>query len=146
MSNFWETKKLEDFSLEEWESICDHCGLCCLHKLVDESTDEIEYTSVVCEHLNLGTCQCTVYADRNKLRPDCLPITMSEIAMVGMLPSTCGYLRLYKNQELPEWHPLLTGKLDSAVTSGNSVGEVSTPQKDADMDDLEEYILEKKIN
>lgn len=45
---YWDTKTLEEMTQEEWESLCDGCGLCCLTKLQDEDTDEIVYTSVVC--------------------------------------------------------------------------------------------------
>ena len=143
---FWKEKHLEDLSTEEWESLCDHCGLCCLHKLIDERDEQIEYTSVVCNHLELSTCQCTVYDQRNEKRPDCLPITQTEIGMPGLLPTTCAYLRLYNDQELPEWHPLLTNNKNSAVETGNSVKELAIPQAQVDMDDIEDYILEKVIN
>jgi uncharacterized cysteine cluster protein YcgN (CxxCxxCC family) len=38
---FWRTKRLEDMSDVEWESLCDGCGRCCLVKLEEEETEDI---------------------------------------------------------------------------------------------------------
>ena len=36
------------FSDEEWELLCDQCGVCCFYKIEDEDTEEIFFTMVYC--------------------------------------------------------------------------------------------------
>ena len=94
-------------SPEEWESLCDHCGKCCLHKLEDEDSGEIFFTSVACKLLKINTCQCTHYQQRNELVPECLNIRTMDTANYRWLPATCAYRLLNDNQPLPAWHPLI---------------------------------------
>jgi len=105
---FWEDKALEDLTPSEWESLCDGCGKCCLHKLQDEETEELLFTCVSCQYLDEETCKCKVYSTRNEHVPDCLNLTADQLPSVATwLPSTCAYRLLYEGHSLPDWHPLV---------------------------------------
>ena len=56
---FWEVKTLAEMTQQEWESVCDGCGKCCLHKLQDEYDDAVYYTSVVCLIVRLASARIT---------------------------------------------------------------------------------------
>ena len=43
---FWKRKAMKDMTRQEWESLCDGCGRCCLNKLQEEGTDRTYYTDV----------------------------------------------------------------------------------------------------
>ncbi|CAC9580926.1 UPF0260 protein YcgN [uncultured Gammaproteobacteria bacterium] len=64
VQNFWERLSLEEMSRAQWESLCDSCGRCCLHKLEDEDTGDIYFTDVVCHYMDKQTCQCPHYDTR----------------------------------------------------------------------------------
>ena len=58
---FWKNKKLSEFTREEWESLCDRCGKCCLVKLQNVDTNKIHYTNISCKLLCTKTANCTNY-------------------------------------------------------------------------------------
>lgn len=115
---FWQSKTLDEMSDAEWESLCDGCGQCCLHKLMDEDTDEIYFTNVACRQLNIKTCQCRNYERRFEFEPDCIKLTRENLPTFEWLPMTCAYRLLAEGKDLPAWHPLLTGS-KAAMQAGH---------------------------
>jgi hypothetical protein len=137
---FWETKTLAEMTTEQWESLCDGCGQCCLHKLEDEDTGELAFTSVCCDLIDLDTCRCTRYSERCTLVPECLDLKQHDFAEYNWLPATCAYRLLTDGKPLPEWHPLITGNPESVKQAGASISSYAT--KESQVDDLEDYIIE----
>ena len=138
--SFWKTKKLSEMTTEEWESICDSCGKCCLNKLEDEDTGEIYFTSVVCNLIDLDTCRCTRYSERCTLVPECIDLKQHDFSEYNWLPSTCAYRLLVDGKDLPDWHPLISGNKNSAQEAGVAIS--SYAMKESEIDDLEDHIIE----
>jgi len=138
---FWEKIPFIDLSEKQWESICDGCCQCCAHKLLDDDTEEVFKTNVVCQYLDTESCHCTVYPDRQKLVPDCIKITPENAGELTWFPETCGYRLLANNKPLPKWHPLETGCADSVKAAGVTItGKVICESK-IDEEDLEDFIV-----
>ena len=142
MIRFWEQKTLSEMSPGEWESLCDGCGQCCLHKLVNEETADVFYTQVACRLLDTATAQCQHYAARTAEVSDCLDVRNMDSAELAWMPRSCAYRRLSEGKALPQWHPLLTGDPQSVLSAGVSVAHRTINEDDADLDDLEAEIIE----
>ena len=118
--NFWETKTLEQMTHDEWESLCDGCGLCCLVKIEDEDSGEVFNTTVSCRQLDIETCRCSDYENRLAEVSMCVQLTLENLPELNWLPETCAYKRLYEGRQLPQWHPLITGDKNSVHQAGVS--------------------------
>ena len=118
---FWKAKPLEELNQEEWESLCDGCGLCCLEKIEDQDTGEVKTTSVSCQFLDISSCRCLVYEGRQLADPDCIKLTPKNICQIAWLPETCAYKCIINGKELQWWHPLISGDPDTVHEAGISV-------------------------
>ena len=132
---FWQKKTLEEMSVREWEALCDGCGQCCLHKLEDEDTGEVFYTDLACRLYDLEKGGCKNYQQRLNHIEMCLKLTVELIPQFHWLPKTCAYRLLAEGEELPEWHPLISGNVQSVLEAGHSivgraVSEENVPEKD----------------
>lgn len=128
---FWKAKALDEMTPEEWESLCDGCGKCCLHKLKDPLTEAISYTNVACRLLDIENSRCRNYPERQTHVPDCLSLRNDCQNDMDWLPSTCAYRRVSEGKDLLWWHPLLTGDRNSVHRAGRSVRGRAIPERKA---------------
>ena len=138
---FWKRKSLAEMTRPEWDSLCDGCALCCMHKVEDEDSGEVFYTNLACKLLDVDTCRCTDYANRAKKVADCLVLTPDATEAFEWLPATCAYRRLAHGEDLPEWHPLITGDPDSVHQV-----EVSVRGKVVSENDTDEWTVLWKVH
>lgn len=140
---FWRTKTLSQMSASEWESLCDGCGKCCLHKLEDADTGAVFHTDVACRLLDLHSCRCRNYAERRRWVPDCTILKACDVGRFDWLPDSCAYRRVARGADLPAWHPLKTGHGESVHEAGLSVRGRAVSEDDAGP--LEDHILDRPL-
>lgn len=138
---FWRRKSLAEMTKAEWESLCDGCGKCCLLKLEDEDTGEVDYTDVACRLLDLDTCRCTNYRRRAELVPQCVVLSPERLERLSWMPSTCAYRLLYEGKDLPWWHPLVSGDRSTVHLAAASVRHRVLSETEIDDDTLEDRVV-----
>ncbi len=136
---FWRTKSLTEMDAAEWESLCDGCGQCCLHKLQDVDTDEIALTDVACRLLDLESCRCGDYPNRSVQVPDCVQLTPGNAGALAWMPTSCAYRRLANGQTLDWWHPLVSGDPETVHAAGISVRGQAVGEDE--IDDIEDHVV-----
>ena len=140
MQPFWQRKKLTELTVQEWESLCDGCGRCCLKKLQDEATGRVAYTDVACRLLDRERCRCRRYARRQELVPDCVTLDTDGHAF-DWLPTTCAYRKLAAGEPLDWWHPLVSGDPNTVHSAGISVRGRTIAERDVTGDELAARIV-----
>ncbi|AXI01609.1 YcgN family cysteine cluster protein [Aquirhabdus parva] len=138
---FWQHYTLTELTADEWEALCDGCGLCCLVKLEDEDTGEVVYTKAACQLLDTKTARCTDYPNRQSKVPDCLQLTPERVPQLNWLPPSCAYRRLDEGKALPKWHPLITGNANSVRQARKSAAGRCISETLIDPEDIEEYVI-----
>lgn len=139
---FWERKTLAEMTEAEWESLCDGCGRCCLHKLVDIDTGDLLHTRVACRLFDGATSRCRDYVNRRERVSDCLSMTVEGARQYDWLPDTCAYRRLAHGQSLLWWHPLVSGDPETVHQAGISVRGRTISEDEVAFEDMENYRLD----
>lgn len=140
---FWRTKRLAEMNADEWESLCDGCGRCCLVKLEDEDTGEIHGTDIACRLFDEATCRCVDYENRSEKVPDCVRLTPEVVPILGWLPVTCAYRLVAEGRDLPWWHPLVSGRAETVVEAKVSVlGRTAGLEDDFTLDETVGHIVD----
>ena len=138
---FWKRKRLGEMTPEEWESLCDGCGRCCLLKLEDEDTEEVVYTRIACKLLDIGTCRCGSYETRHQKVPDCLRLTPESAGTLEWLPPSCAYRLVANGEDLAWWHPLVSGDPETVHQAGISVRDFAISEKKVRKGRYERFLL-----
>jgi uncharacterized cysteine cluster protein YcgN (CxxCxxCC family)/dihydrodipicolinate synthase/N-acetylneuraminate lyase len=117
---FWRRKSLNEMTADEWDSLCDRCGRCCLGTLRADDTSELYFLDVGCKLQDPVTGGCSDYPNRKALVPTCIQLTPTNVGTLDQLPPTCGYVRVHRGQDLEWWHPLVSGDPNSVRAAGVS--------------------------
>lgn len=128
-------------SHDEWESLCDGCGRCCLNKLEDWDTGEIHWTDIGCELLDCETCRCKDYQNRFAKVPDCIQLTPEQVRTIRWLPPTCAYRLVRDGMDLYEWHPLKSGSSETVHAAGISIRGRAKEDTGYHPDDYEDHLV-----
>lgn len=138
---FWKRKTLAELTYEEWESLCDGCGLCCLQKLEDDEDGGIYYTRIACKLLDLNTCKCTNYTNRKQFVPDCIQLTPEHTADFHWLPNSCAYRLVAEGKDLPIWHHLICENHDAVHTERISQSGRMLSEQDVNENEWEQHLI-----
>lgn len=136
---FWEQKRLSQMTHDEWESLCDGCGRCCLHKLEDADNGDVFYTKAACDLFDITQCRCQDYAHRTDRVAGCVELSVKQAQYFNWLPPTCAYRLLAEGEGLPWWHPLISGTTETVIKAGVSIRDIAQPL--SEIDELQDAVV-----
>lgn len=136
---FWERYSLGELNSREWEALCDGCGQCCLMRYVDRG--KVTVYSVACELLDIEHSRCRNYEKRLETVPSCHQLTPQNVPKYNWLPESCAYRRLHRGEELPSWHPLLTGSRQRMRKKQITVSSYAVPPNQVPRRKMDQHII-----
>jgi Uncharacterized conserved protein len=139
---YWKTKSLAEMDDQEWEALCDGCGLCCLNKLEDWDSGDVVFTSVACRLLDGTSCRCKDYENRKATVPDCIRLTVDMVDEIHWLPPTCAYRLIRDGEDLYWWHYLVSGDRETVHQAGISARGRTVSEEDVPVEDFEDYVVD----
>ena len=138
--SFWEKYSLDQLNQDEWEALCDGCAKCCLVKIIDKK--KIFVTNISCSKLELVSCRCSDYLNREKNVKACLKITKDNLHKNSkFLPSSCSYKLLAEGKPLPQWHHLISKDKARVHKVNQSIQKYSVSETSVDQEDFEDYVV-----
>jgi len=132
---------MSEWTQEQWESLCDGCGKCCMIRLQDEDTNEVHTTNVACKLFDRHTCRCSDYLNRSINVPDCVTLTVQNVKELSWMPDSCAYRLVANAQDLPDWHHLVSKDRQTIHELGFSVQDRSICETEIAEEDLEDHLV-----
>ena len=142
MTPFWE-RPLASLDRAEWEALCDGCGKCCLHKIEDADTGEVQASNIACKLLDRHSCRCSNYRGRRAFVPDCLRLDAENVYRFDWLPRTCAYRLRAADLPLPDWHYLISGDRETVHEAGMSARGWTVAEDEAG--DIEHHLIDREL-
>ena len=137
---FWEKYTLDQLSQDEWEALCDGCAKCCLLKIVNKK--KIFITNISCSKLELESCKCSDYSNREKNVKACLKLTKDNLHKNSkFLPSSCSYRLIGERKPLPPCHHLLSKDQESVHKTNQSIKKYSVSETSVEKENYEDHIV-----
>ena len=90
--------------------------------------------------LDCETGRCRDYKNRKKHVPDCILLTPNTIEQLACMPKTCAYRLVHEGQNLPDWHPLISGRTDTVMQAGQSVAGQVLAEDAVEDEDMVDHI------
>ena len=137
---FWERYTLDQLNQDEWEALCDGCAKCCLLKIADK--EKIFITNVSCSMLDIDSCRCSDYFNREKNVKACIKITKDNLKINSkFLPSSCSYKLIGEGKPLPQWHHLISNEKESVHRINQSIKNFCVSETSVEKEFYEDHIL-----